>query len=327
MNEDIRLFGFQISPKPLDVREKLPLLYHNDYTFYTAAVAGVPCVFLRYRGDYLSMPRVRKHFTEIPKLLHSNVKCILWLNKVTAAQKTRLLTNQIPFFVDEKTAYIPFLGMILDLQANTQEAVFRNQFSAATQCVYLFLLFQKSEECRVKEIENQIRLSHVSVSAALKELHWRYLLEVTGRNTRKKYWRINRRKFWNEGRKYLLNPVMKRCYTDNLTEFSNIKPCYAGESALANLGMLSDPLHPCIAVNRVDWNKTKPQTVSSPNDLFSEQYTMVEVWRYNPGLFADKDNNVDVFSLYASLGELMEDERIAKEMNGLIQEVLDGSGD
>ena len=327
MNETIHLFSVQYTLKPLNVQDRLPLIYSNQYAFYATTIAGANCIFLRFQGDYLSIPRIRKHFSEIPRLLHSSAKCVLWLDTMTAAQKTRLLETQIPFFADEKTAYLPFLGMILDLQPSRQETAFRSRFSAATQCVYIHLLFQKSAECRVKDIQAHVRFSHTSVSAALKELHQKQLLEVTGCNTRKTYWRLPKRAFWTEGRQYLINPVLKRYYADTLTPLDGVKAYHAGESALANRSMLSNPAHACKAVDKADADRVLLYSAMSPNDLLTDNYAIFEVWRYHPGLFADSYLNVDLFSLYAALGDLRNNERIAKEMNGLIERYFDGSGD
>lgn len=327
MNGEIRIFGYHIVPKPMNLHENLPLIYSNQYKFYSAIVADVSCIFIQYYGNYLSIPRIKKSFEEIPKLLKTNANCVLWLTGATEAQKTRLIDNHIPFFVDQKTVYLPFLGWMFDLHTKAKLQIFRSQFSAATQCVFIDILLGETDHCQVKDIQNRVMLSHVSVSAALRELYQKNLLEVSGNNTRKKYRRISKNMFWKEGHLFLSDPVFKRYYISNLNLLDRFDTYYAGESALAKLSMISSPLHPCVALSKLDYEKICKYAASSPDDLFDENYSIIEIWRYNPGLFADKDKNVDPFSLYASLGDLLNDERVAGEMEIMIERYLNDAGD
>ena len=329
MCKAIHMLGLHMTLTPLDVREKLPLTYSDQYAFFRGSFADQRCILLRYQGGYISVPRIQKHFREIPKLLYMDAPCALWLKNATEAQQTRLVENQIPFVVDDKTIFLPFspfLSMRLNVRRNSREYLVTERFTPSAQCVFLWLLYQDSRECRVREIKEKLRLSQATVSRALMDLHERKLLEVSGRNTRKKYRRIDRRAFWEKGQAYLINPVHQKYYTDDDEVFLKIKSYTAGESALANLSMLSEPAHACRAVDTEAAAAVKAAAAESPDDLFTEAYSMIEVWRYDPGLFADVTNNVDIFSLYASLGDLLEDERVAGEIEHLIERYFNDSG-
>ena len=328
MPKPIQIFNLRIAPKPLAVQDKLPFFYSEYYKFFTANFTFQQCILLQYQGNYLSIPRIKHHFQEIPKLLNIDAHCVLWLSNATVAQQTRLLENQIPFFVEGKAIFLPFLpymGIRIDSTKNNFKQQVYNQFSVATQCIFLYLLLQDSKLCKVRDLKKYLQLSQATISRGLNDLFRRNLLEVSGYNTRKRYERIDRHDFWKNGRKYLISPIAKRYYMDELVRQNDIETYHAGESALANLSILADPLHSCIAISKGESDKLQ-KCATSPNDLYTEQYSIIEIWRYHPGLFADKERNVDLFSLYASLGDLLDDERVLSEIENLIEEFLNGKG-
>ena len=329
MEEAIQILGFHMTLKPLDVRTKLPLLYNENYSFFIGTFAEQKCILLQYHGVYLSISRIENHFRDIPKLLNMNLPCVLWMKKATDAQQARLYDKQIPFIVDDKTIFLPqasFLSVGQNTRQHIREFLPNKQFTPAEQCVYLWLMYQDSRECRVGEIIENLRLSQASVSRALMNLYQRSLLDVYGRNTRKKYRRIDLRSFWNKGRTYLMNPVQRRYYIDADKVIWKDISYAAGESALANLSMLSEPVHVCRAVENKYSDIIAEKAAVSPDDLHSETFSIIEIWRYDPKLFVDSQNNVDLFSLYASLGDLLNDERVAGEMEIMIERYLNDAG-
>ena len=53
----------------------------------------------------------------------------------------------------------------------------------------------------------------------------------------------------------------------------------------------------------------------------SQNCCKVEIWNYDPQLFADENNNVDIISLYSSFMNF-DDERIHIELEELMEEYL-----
>lgn len=53
----------------------------------------------------------------------------------------------------------------------------------------------------------------------------------------------------------------------------------------------------------------------------SQNCCKVEIWNYDPQLFADENNNVDIISLYSSFMNL-DDERVHIELEELMEEYL-----
>ena len=95
--------------------------------------------------------------------------------------------------------------------------------------------------------------------------------------------------------------------------------------------MLEVPEHQCKAVYKKSFDQLKGSVVASPDMLRSENYVIVEIWNYDPGLFAkkcpdssSKSGIVDIFSLYASLENLTEDVRIEKELEKLMEDFFNG---
>ena len=329
-NEMIVL-GLPVKLQELYVKDRLPLVFTMDYDFYKGNILDKECLILHFKGEYLSIPRLRKHFEIISELLGVTTPCVLWLDEVNSVRRERLIENSIPFFVDEKMVFLPFLGTQLEKRQGITRKELPEKFTTATQCVFLWLLYNDTQECHNFRIMKDLQLSQATVARALLLLEQYGLLTFEGKATRKRYFRIEAKLFWEGGKKYMQSPVQKRLFMEDVTPLLNLETFTAGEEALAKMSMIQDPEHQCIAVYKKHFDKLKAFAVESSDMLYSEDYTIVELWNYDPGLFAkpctdnvSEYNNVDLFSLYASLGNLIDDVRVEKELKNLMEDFFNG---
>jgi hypothetical protein len=327
LTHEFHVFGLSFKLYELQVKDKMPLLLSGDYDFYKGQILNQECLALHFKGEYLSIPRVKKHLDRIPELLGVTMPCVLWLDQVSPARSKCLIDNRIPFFVNEKMVFLPFAGTLLMKNINLAENPLPEKFTAATQCVFLWLLHHSTPECPIARIMQDLELSQASVARALLLLKQYKLLRYEGKSTRKRYFRIDAKQFWENGKKYMINPVQKRIYIENPIVFSGFDTFTAGEEALAKMGKLQNPEHECRAIYKKHLDKWNVSAVESADMLYSEDYTIVEIWKYNPGLFAKPfTDHVDLFSLYASLGNLLDDARIEIEIANLMEDFFNGQG-
>lgn len=327
----LNVLGLPLQLEDLEVKDKVPLAFMEDYVFYKGRILNKEFLVLHFKGDYLSIPRLRKHLEIIPRFLGVTDHCVLWLNKVSSARRERLIENSIPFFVDENMVFLPFLGTQLEKRHDAALKPLAAKFTTAAQCIFLWILHNKTSECPISRIMNDLKLSQATVARALLLLTQYGLLTFRGKGTRKKYFRIEAKQFWETGNKYLQSPVQKRLFMEDVTPLQTIDTFTAGEDALAKMSMLEIPEHQCKAVYKKYFDKLIGSAVSSPDMLRSENYVVVELWNYDPGLFAktcpdspSKSGIVDIFSLYASLENLIEDVRIEKEFETLMEDFFNG---
>jgi hypothetical protein len=330
----LNILGLPIKLQELPVKNKLPLIVTSDYDFFKGQILNQDCLILHFKGQYLSIPRVQKHFDTLPAQLGISVPCILWLDEVSAIRRKRLIENHISFFVDEKMVFIPFLGTRLETRPEKVRKPLPEKFSTATQCVFLWLLYHSTPECPIAQIMNDLHLSQATVARALLLLQQHDLLIFQGKATRKQYFRIDAKQFWENGKKHLQSPVGKRLFMEDMMPLLDVEIFTSGEEALANMSMLQKPQHECRAVYKKHFDKLKVSAVESAELLYSEDYAIVEIWNYDPGLFAQSyiDNaaiydDVDLFSLYASLENLLDDVRIEAEIEDLVEDYFNGPRD
>ena len=329
--KELNLLGLPLQLEELEVKDKLPLAFMGDYDFYRGKILNKEFLVFHFKGDYLSIPRLQKHFEIIPRFLGITVPCSLWLDKVSSARREHLINNAIPFFVDEKMVFLPFLGTQLEKRQDAALKPLADKFTTAEQCVFLWILHNKTSECPINRIRNDLKLSQATVARALLLFTKYGLLTFRGKGTRKKYFRIEAKQFWDTGKKYLQTPVQKRYFLEDIALIHTMEAFTAGEDALAEMTMLEVPEHQCKAVYKKSFEQLKGSVVASPDMLRSENYVIVEIWNYDPGLFAkkcpdssSKSGIVDIFSLYASLENLTEDVRIEKEFEKLMEDFFNG---
>lgn len=331
MIKELNVLGLPLQLEELEVKDKLPLAFMGDYDFYRGKILNKEFLVFHFKGDYLSIPRLQKHFEIIPRFLGITVPCSLWLDKVSSARREHLINNAIPFFVDEKMVFLPFLGTQLEKRQDAALKPLADKFTTAEQCVFLWILHNKTSECPINRIRNDLKLSQATVARALLLFTKYGLLTFRGKGTRKKYFRIEAKQFWDTGKKYLQTPVQKRFFLEDIALIRTMEAFTAGEDALAEMTMLEVPEHQCKAVYKKSFDQLKGSVVASPDMLRSENYVIVEIWNYDPGLFAktcpdssSKSGIVDIFSLYASLENLTEDVRIEKELEKLMEDFFNG---
>jgi hypothetical protein len=329
--KELNVLGLPLQLEELEVKDKLPLAFMGDYDFYRGKILNKEFLVFHFKGDYLSIPRLQKHFEIIPRFLGITVPCSLWLDKVSSARREHLINNAIPFFVDEKMVFLPFLGTQLEKHYDAKHKQLPDKFTTAEQGVFLWILHNKTPECPISRIKNDLKLSQATVARAMLLLMQYGLLTFRGKGTRKKYFRIEAKQFWETGKKYLQTPVQKRLFLEDIALIRTMEAFTAGEDALAEMSMLEVPEHQCKAVYKKSFDKLKGSVVASPDMLRSENYVIVEIWNYDPGLFAkkcpdssSKSEIVDIFSLYASLENLTEDVRIEKELEKLMEDFFNG---
>ena len=331
MIKELNVLGLPLQLEELEVKDKLPLAFMGDYDFYRGKILNKEFLVFHFKGDYLSIPRLQKHFEIIPRFLGITVPCSLWLDKVSSARREHLINNAIPFFVDEKMVFLPFLGTQLEKRQDAALKPLADKFTTAEQCVFLWILHNKTSECPINRIRSDLKLSQATVARALLLFTKYGLLTFRGKGTRKKYFRIEAKQFWETGKKYLQTPVQKRLFLEDIALIRTMEAFTAGEDALAEMTMLEVPEHQCKAVYKKSFDQLKGSVAASPDMLRSENYVIVEIWNYDPGLFAktcpdssSKSGIVDIFSLYASLENLTEDVRIEKELEKLMEDFFNG---
>lgn len=300
--------------KPFSAEERLPFFLRELYQFISVEVSGKSCVLLFLISGMIDTSKIQKHFTALSK--YTNAHPVLVLSTIRSTQRKRLLENRIAFIVPGTQLYLPFVSM--DFREQYPAAIEGNaMFTAIAQAVYVFLFYRARQFWGVFDIAEKIHVSAMSVSRALRCLETAGVVKKYGATTRVKYQRIDKADFYIKAQRYLSTPVSKVVYIEekNLPQMKFL----AGEEALAGKTMLSHPARKTFAIDKISFRSIPKENIMQ-ECVVEGHCVRLEVWKYDPGLFAT-NGFVDELSLLLSFKEA-QDERIGIESERLLGELL-----
>lgn len=309
------VLGEEIFLQQFEIRSKLPLFLQNEYDFFSCKIHNISCVFLKPKKDHLFISGLQKHIARLRDF--TDAQPVLWLDAVRGTQRSNLVRNRIAFIVPDLQLYLPFLYIYFK-EEFISPPTHVDHFTASVQEVYLWLLIHPRDYYSAVRISAELNLSAMTASRALRDIEELELITMQGSATRKKYRRIKKEKYWHNGLPYLISPVIREINVRKLP--LNINVYLSGDSALARNTMLNAPSHPVYASNKKSLDKIPVEDILQPYDLDDVDYIILELWKYDPGLFS-KTETVDPFSLYISMRG-QDDPRLDIEFEEIMKEVL-----
>ena len=287
---------------------KFPIFLKETYQFYFTEILERGCLLLQIQDEALGIVALKKHI----KLINSIVdyEIIFVYRSISRFRKQSLIQNRIPFVVQDKQMFLPFLG--LDIKAvkdKPKEKI--KTFSDSAQLAFLYFLYHKELKINGTELAELINVTGMTASRVLNELYSANLLtyEIGGKTGRsKEYRRIGDPDYYEEGSKYLKNPIKKTVYVDEVKENYPV----AGLEALSMISMINPPGRKVGAIYKKDFDKIAEKIILDKAQIMDEKIDELQVWRYDP-TFISKNNIVDIVSLSVSLNGI-NDERIEQAL-------------
>jgi len=309
----------RVAVAPFAGGQRLPhfLAQLYDLSLLRIGDAAYLAIFLRDQARF-KPSALAKHLRQLP--LAGVAGCCLVARSLPPYVRKRLMENGIPFVVPASQLYWPALGLAAQARPGWRPPPLAVELlSPATQVVVIHALTGRIETCGVTpgELARALGYTAMTMTRALDELEALGLGEVRrqGRERRLTF-PAGRKILWAQARPRMRNPVrqvVRFLETDVPEEFRLL----AGESALAARTMLGEPATPVYGVGRNGWRAisgagAEEIPVEEPGTC------ALQVWRYEPGLFADHDC-VDAFSLSLSLQD-EQDERV----EAALEEMMEG---
>ena len=90
---------------------KLPYFLSDEYNFQSVTLDSLKCIFITPKEELPIINTLKKHLTAIQKF--TNMHIVVELYSITRQKRKSLIENKIPFVVNEKQIYLPFLGVAL----------------------------------------------------------------------------------------------------------------------------------------------------------------------------------------------------------------------
>ena len=254
-------------------------------------------------ADMMSLTTMKKEL---------NYQPIVILSYITSRLKDYLIRERIPFVVDNKQIYLPFLGTYLKEKCDA-EIKEEAKILPSSQMLLLYLLLSEKNEIIASKASIDLKLTPTSISRASKQLKSLGLIDYYRTGVQKViFYKGDPKSLFINAKKYLENPIKKVIFVpnnickDGLLE-SNIL-------ALSKISLINESNISYYATNSI----SKWKDVMTERLIDSNHQIALEFWRYDPRRLS-KSKQVDILSLALSFKDV-HDERIEAEVERMLDD-------
>ncbi len=304
-------------------------LYCKHYSFKSFVIHGQKYVFLFWSRE----TTMREYTYRIPILEKKfGLPVVLVLEQTFDAQVKNLLDLDIRFVELGRQVYIPGAGIVLrktrksipkelaDRKSVQKEPA--DRFATQTQLCALYFLYSQAKEHTTKDVMARTGLSKEAARRALRLLVGMGALVAKANESGKVYeFTQDKPAFYRSIESRLFNPVRKEVMARkaDLTQ-----DCYeAGYTAMSEWTMLADDYESTYAVSGRHFKEIDAEYGPVTDMLlYSNDYVILQVWKYDPALFSDTEGCADKVSVWLSMMMDKPDERTEKEVHKLMDEIL-----
>jgi len=309
--------GLDLHPVPWTGQDRLPFLLRDRYRFYQIQILETNCLLMVDANKNEQSPAtIRKHIENLRA--HAKDPVIYVRDRITSYNRKRLIEHKVPFSVPGNQLYLPMLGV--DLREHFRKLQTASpEFSPSAQVVLLYWLLKGVDEpLTPMAMAERLGYSPMSMSRAFDELENAGLGEFTVRGRQRcAIFTGPKRELWSKSQACLRSPVKRHHYV--MTMDVPLLRVRAGLTALAKYTMLAEPTRPVFAMRAKDWDALKEQHEVLIVPTEEPQATEIEIWSYDPSLFAE-NGLADRLSVYLSLKD-SKDERVEAVLNEMLDEL------
>ena len=304
-----KVLGVKVACEDVDFKH-LPNFIATRYRLQMVSMNEQKMIFLYPKTELEQIEVLKKHIARIQK--NNNLPVVLVLKELSHRQKEYLIREKIPFIVDGRQIYLPFMAVYLQERCSAEKMP-REEILPSVQMLLLHFIYGGAQELSASQAAKDLELTPTSISRASRQLEEMGLLHIKKVGVQ----RIMRSEdspkilFQKAGDK-LLNPIKRTVYITK--EFVRTDLPESGYSALAEYSMLNAPNVRCYAAERISqWKDVMTNSLQN-----SQVQVAVDMWRYNPRKLSMR-NTVDELSLALALREDA-DERV----EDAVEEMLNG---
>lgn len=297
-----------------NAKEYLNIQLAGNYNYFLVHAVGNTFLLAKPTMDY-SIAKIKIQIQRIEE--KSGYDIALLLENPTAYKIKKMIESKIAFITVDKQMYLPF--MALDIKKNNTVQIVdqeREKFTAATQLVYLHILYSEDSEFLIEELAQILKISVMTVSRAMTKLSQIGVVskKVSGKTGRKKIFKpIDKKEYYQRGRELLINPIKKTVFIKEIP--STLAMYKAGLTALAEQTMLGEPERAIYATSQ---NITLfNECMVAKEEALLEGLPELQIMQYDIGLLT-QNQYIDPISMIMSLSK--KDDRIEIAIDDLMEE-------
>ena len=151
-----------------ELYKKLPLVYRGRYDIFKVETNGVLWMALHPKDD-VGLVLLRRDRASVEKI--TGLNCAIFLDRTTFYIKEKLMEEGIPFVIDGKQVFLPFIGYLLS-KANERELAPVHLISFLTQKMLLTAIYERWNGVKVSDAAKRLGVSTKSASRCFDELEY-----------------------------------------------------------------------------------------------------------------------------------------------------------
>lgn len=290
----------------------LPLFLRGAYHLKVLRVADTSFL-LAVPTEKVNLSNMRKHRKKLMEI--AGMECAFQLDTISAYAKQKMLEEGIPFILESKELYLPFLGIALNSQKKEKAPPAR--ISYLTQKMLLTVLYQGITNVSVTEMAKNLEVSKMSVSRCFDELEALQLgmIENNGKAGRRFRWNKAKRELWETVRPLLRNPVEKEFLLDCMPPWPLPK---SGLTAISHFSMLADNSFGTYAIAKQALKDLQPEKL--PQVPQGEiPVAVIQVMGYN---YLYEEDDVLVIDPLSAVLSLTQEEMSDPRIEGAAEEIM-----
>jgi len=311
--------GIKVKKQRWSKAKQLPYFLVDKYRMEIVYLDDMKTLFLYPKEKLDPLPTVKKHIAKFLQI--EKIPIVLALVAVTKQQRQYLITDRIPFVVDQKQIYLPFLGTVLTEQY-TIHIPFADKLQPSTQELFLYFLYQNQQKLYANTLTKTLNISAMTVTRALRQLVKTGNFEIQKDGTQNVLIaKMLGKDLYERMKPFLINPVRRVCYIpkERMTDMMLL----AGETALAQQSMMNGTEIETRAV----YGKLMGKALFQEELIDQMHQIRLELWKYDPCVLS-QHKMVDPISLVLSLSD-DNDERTELAIDAMLNQFwrrLDGQG-
>ncbi len=305
--------GISTVMNDIDYDDKLPLMYSGLYRFKMVQMQSVEWI-IAIPKEQINLSKLRKHHKQIEKLL--SLHCAIFFKNTSIYSKNTMVAEGIPFIVEGKDIYLPFLGILLNSSPERKIKPVQ-KISFLTQKIILTAIYDDWHKINVTGTASRLGITKMSASRCFDEIEF-FAFPILGMKGKSRVIDIpeDKKSLWENIKGLLRNPVISIFYVRDDLKIS----FKGGLSALSDYSMIADNLYPTYAVAKKDIrdydfkDRLIDIKVNEPGCVIQEVGYIIPFMN---------NNYMDPLSLSLSLtDEDKSDERIIKSVNDMLEEYV-----
>ena len=310
MNYLSRVLGLNVTYNN-DSFKSIPNFILERYKLQKVELDGMKAIFIYPLEEIDSTDAIKKHMGRIQKA--EGAPAVLILEHLSYRRKEYLLRDHIPFIVDGKQIYLPFMAVYLQERGDSEKLTITEMLPSA-QLLLLYYIYHGCGQMQTAEAGRKLGFTSTSISRASKQLEEMGIVNIEKRGTQKiLYTDKSPRELFAATKDIMPNPVKRTVYVADEKITGTL--LLSGYSALSEYSILNPPTTECFAADSISkWEK-----MASGRIYNADKQHEIQLWRYSPDKIA-VGNCVDRLSLALTLNT-DRDERVESAREEMLEQV------